>query len=1382
MRLTKRLSFILFFLLGLIVLIVTANYIIQNFQIVSFRNDSRVLSSYTLDTKLLLRILNENHFFQEGMIPWEERQRVFPKKIRVQLDDNISEGQQFKDSQNRVISSIKDNYDARSKTFTIAIAYTASYAEQLREYGIVENNLTYTILHFIYIQQKNKETYSYDQYMNLYRIDGPKYARRIMKKNGNFFQITNKKNCGILNPICSLFSRSIGEVHADCSGQAYCGIFSAWSCTCSTGGSCTIEGSSCGPGGLGTCGSCTAVCGGGTSIIYCGPAFHDQSSCEGASCSGACAYTQTGGCSWTDPPTPTPTCAPSCTGLQCGQANGCGGYCPNTDNVTTYGSWDGGTWCGDGTDSRSASNPCSSPSSWTDYGSSWCVECGTCPSDNPPLCGGYKGDIDCSSCGYEPDLRDGTWNLPADGASFLHDDTITISGVAKDTNDATVGVERIDVYRDGPPGSGVGVGSIAVDPATGNFSGTFPANFYSNPAGSDHTLELWAIKKDPLDCDNWKIGSTRTIHITNNAPTTGNFSILDGSGAVACTDATCNNGDFITTYDTNYNQKVRVKATFTDLNIPEAGSNKVTDLRYAWIIFDNDTDSGNGTFYRIKFSNNADGTINASDVQSSDSGTTYDGVITVESLDASFDSGTHTLTVYATMNLTGISKNGATGPFLTNIYLKTEDYASAITSRDLKSSTLDIWNGKDIPVQASRIRDGDTAKSGDWNAQFVSSCNYTVDAVDKTTQTIGIPSGGTLSSVFYLPYVNYGGANNCTITMQSADTGFYINGSDFTQFSGVSNTRSSGQYTVSNHLDQGGASHSGKTITLSYVENAPTVTAGSNTVLNSSGGTACNGTSCNNKDLIVDLDDNNNKKVTFQTVFTDLDNNVAAATGNALSDIASAYIYFDTDNNGANGDIYRIQYTDSADGTNYTLVSENYLSNTSHYGVIAISNASATVLGNTLTVQFTLDLSGIAKEGATGPVVSNIYLAATDWAGTTTGRVLSASSLDIWNGKDVKTYSSFYEVNPNSVCGSYISTLSSLIPLFDVLYKSGGGPYTYGGNGASVTGESLDMTSAKFLPYYYFTTSDIVSSTFGINTTGQYALSWIDASAYGGGCDKSTGGTISSVSMKNGGAVIAGGAVNNGLTQTFKVGLSQISNVWLQIVNGTFYTHTNFAMDVPASTYTDAYLNYSSNQNGITIVNGALSGTVSSSNIGFPVNWYAKEVSSIKPVTAPSITNLNGYQGYIDVKQQFGTVATIATTDSIISADPTGTIFMYDQNLSITSNISVPVDSYKVFIVHGNLTIDAGVDTLEGIYIVYGNLTIEDDGTPNYDRQVTTGAITLNGSLMVQGTLTIDRTLGAANDNAVPFTITYDPQYMHAMTQDVALTSFWQPYKHRMGE
>ena len=241
--------------------------------------------------------------------------------------------------------------------------------------------------------------------------------------------------------------------------------------------------------------------------------------------------------------------------------------------------------------------------------------------------------------------------------------------------------------------------------------------------------------------------------------------------------------------------------------------------------------------------------------------------------------------------------------------------------------------------------------------------------------------------------------------------------------------------------------------------------------------------------------------------------------------------------------------------------------------------------------------------------------------------------------------------------------------------------------------------------------------------------------------------------------------------------------MWMQIVNGTFYTHSNLTMDVPDGIYAQPFLSYSSGtQNGLSIINGVISGTVSPSNIGYPINWYAKEVSSKKPVTAPSITNLNGYQSYVDSKQQFGTVAAIVATDSVISSDPAGTIFMYDQNLSITSTISVPVDSYKVFIINGNLTIGAGVDTLEGIYIVYGNLTIEDDGTPNYDRAVTTGAFTLNGSLMVQGSIVINRTLGAANDSAVPFTVLYDPSYMRAMSQDVALTSLWQQYKYRVGE
>ena len=105
-----------------------------------------------------------------------------------------------------------------------------------------------------------------------------------------------------------------------------------------------------------------------------------------------------------------------------------------------------------------------------------------------------------------------------------------------------------------------------------------------------------------------------------------------------------------------------------------------------------------------------------------------------------------------------------------------------------------------------------------------------------------------------------------------------------------------------------------------------------------------------------------------------------------------------------------------------------------------------------------------------------------------------------------------------------------------------------------------------------------------------------------------------------------------------------------------------------------------------------------------------------------------------------------------------------------------------MFIVNGNLTIDTSVTSLEGIYVVFGNLTVEDEGLANYDRLYTTGAFTLTGSLMVQGLLIIERTLGAANDNAVPFSVVYNPQYMYEMMQDPALTSVWQQYKYRVGE
>lgn len=163
-----------------------------------------------------------------------------------------------------------------------------------------------------------------------------KQLQNILDEYSKSPQTIFESNNGLLNISFEKGLRELGEllippVSAGCTGTFTCGN-QYTTCSCSTGGSCTTNGASCGPFLAGTC-NCSTDC--GDDVVKNCSFFGNQDTCTNDR--GACSQNQClqdKSCSWyvtptsgppaTGTPSPTPTPPPagggSCTGTVCGSS------------------------------------------------------------------------------------------------------------------------------------------------------------------------------------------------------------------------------------------------------------------------------------------------------------------------------------------------------------------------------------------------------------------------------------------------------------------------------------------------------------------------------------------------------------------------------------------------------------------------------------------------------------------------------------------------------------------------------------------------------------------------------------------------------------------------------------------------------------------------------------------------------------------------------------------------------------------------------------------------------------------------------------------------------------------------------------------------------
>lgn len=158
---------------------------------ITFTNESKVLVAYSLDVDKLTNILKETNLFNEGLIPWEENARVYPKKIVIKFNDNLSEGQISKNIEGKALLSLQNSYNPSSKIYTISLAVSEDYLKEIEDYSIADNTLSYSLLHSVITQQEDNESFEKEDFMNMYSNDASIYTNTLLKNHGYFLTKIN---------------------------------------------------------------------------------------------------------------------------------------------------------------------------------------------------------------------------------------------------------------------------------------------------------------------------------------------------------------------------------------------------------------------------------------------------------------------------------------------------------------------------------------------------------------------------------------------------------------------------------------------------------------------------------------------------------------------------------------------------------------------------------------------------------------------------------------------------------------------------------------------------------------------------------------------------------------------------------------------------------------------------------------------------------------------------------------------------------------------------------------------------------------------------------------------------------------------------------------
>lgn len=670
----------------------------------------------------------------------------------------------------------------------------------------------------------------------------------------------------------------------------------------------------------------------------------------------------------------------------------------------------------------------------------------------------------------------------------MHDTEFTVSGWAKDTNTNPPGNTSVILRK----GDGTQLQTIPVNAANGAFSATQLANFYTPPfwGSQNQTINMLTVPKSG-QCGGESFGS-RTLTITNAPPTNGNITINPGRSAKTedgCVNGNCN-GDIVldaSDYDTGSDERqFRIRATFTDTDTPASSTNRVTDLRNAWIAFDNDGDQGNGVDYLIKWTNPADGTISGGQV-AEDSGVVaqrFKNQIALENTSATLNG--NTLTVEATINLSGLACNQYFGGY---VYLLSQDFVNVYSGGwDKKSEYLDFWNGRCTHVNIANMFAPSTPNDRvDVRFTTPESCSY--DADDTWTHSIGFVQYSSVD----LPYKDYGGVNNCTLTISSGTEGNYLYSSQFQTLRGFGITNNTGEH--SQIINEGGSwvnNTGSRDVNVSIADNYPLwsrvdFVEGTTTVK------SCTPNCPDRFGLITDVDSlgNNNQKVTMKLYLDDPETGYlpVGVPQSRQTDMQEGYVEFQS-SDGAT--IYaRLRFTASRTGGGATFTPE-YLNDT----IIAtgfFESYSVTRSGDNSVITVALDLSKIRRGN---PFSSRMVAAGTDW-GEENDTVVLFPSVDLWNGRELEAY--YRPVLSQAGSYSKATTLTTTIPSTCQYNFNDEIDTDFDSVGTKIAtfSAAIGQTKRFFMPYVHYRGTNACRVTYQSAGEGYYLVS-ADSTPVGG--------------------------------------------------------------------------------------------------------------------------------------------------------------------------------------------------------------------------------------------------------------------------------------------
>ena len=224
---------------------------------------------------------------------------------------------------------------------------------------------------------------------------------------------------------------------------------------------------------------------------------------------------------------------------------------------------------------------------------------------------------------------------------------------------------------------------------------------------------------------------------------------------------------------------------------------------------------------------------------------------------------------------------------------------------------------------------------------------------------------------------------------------------------------------------------------------------------------------------------------------------------------------------------------------------------------------------------------------------------------------------------------------------------------------------------------------------------------------------------------------------------------------------------WFQVEGGGIKGRNEISSGVPV-TATFKYLTM--DNAGIGVSNNGIvasmtfrnsNGYNDSSQYGSPNNW--RIVGDVVGSRRYSYSYLYG--------QYFTKLGEGVTNTTIAGAGSTGVVFI-SGNLTISSDVTVPVGKFLMVVVSGSITIDAGVNQIDGVYVADGGINIGGDSAT---QMVVNGILYSGGT----GNVRINRSYTTkSNNNTSPAVVVkYRPDFIFTMPGKLTkLLSGWREF------